>query len=226
MTIPGYVPRIGERDLDKIISSIRHLYENIKFATAAEAQAKSDSGVVLTPSNLAALDASDTFAGFVELATVAETRTGIDTARAVTPDGLEAFTGPRFFATRSSAETLTADTWTKISVNTEVIDTDGCYDPTTNFRFTPTVSGYYFTFAGCSPNCTNGEIGGVAIYKNGSGYQYSTSIPGADGAINSFVISLISMNGTTDYLELYGYASNNASPTVTLSFFGGYRLSP
>jgi hypothetical protein len=28
MTIPGYIPAIGERDLDKIVRSIRNLYEN------------------------------------------------------------------------------------------------------------------------------------------------------------------------------------------------------
>lgn len=43
--------------------------------------------------------ASDTVAGIVELATIAETNTGTDTTRAVTPDGLDGWTGSAQIAT-------------------------------------------------------------------------------------------------------------------------------
>lgn len=61
-----------------------------ELATDAEAIAKSDTARVITPSNLAALSSSATFAGLVELATDAETQTGTDTARAITPANLTA----------------------------------------------------------------------------------------------------------------------------------------
>lgn len=60
----------------------------VELATDAEAQAKSDTGRVLTPANLAAIGASATFSGLVELATNAETKTGTDTGRAITPANL------------------------------------------------------------------------------------------------------------------------------------------
>ncbi|TGV26330.1 hypothetical protein [Mesorhizobium sp. M4B.F.Ca.ET.143.01.1.1] len=64
----------------------------VELATDAEAQAKTDTSRVLTPSNLTALGGTSTFAGFLELATDAEAQTGTDTARAITPANLQAVT--------------------------------------------------------------------------------------------------------------------------------------
>lgn len=64
----------------------------VELGTDAEAQAKTSTTVVLTPSNLASLGGSTSFAGLLELATNAETQTGTDTARAVTPAGLKSVT--------------------------------------------------------------------------------------------------------------------------------------
>lgn len=60
----------------------------LETATNAEAIAKAALDKILTPSNLAAIGASDTFAGLVELATDAETQAGVSTTLAVTPAGL------------------------------------------------------------------------------------------------------------------------------------------
>jgi hypothetical protein len=64
----------------------------VQLATDAVAQAKLSTTLVLTASNLAALGASTTFAGLTEYATSAETITGTDTTRTVTPAGLKAVT--------------------------------------------------------------------------------------------------------------------------------------
>lgn len=64
----------------------------VQLATDAAAQAKSSTTLVLTPSNLAALQGSTVFAGLLELATSPETITGTDAVRAVTPAGLKAVT--------------------------------------------------------------------------------------------------------------------------------------
>lgn len=59
-------------------------------ASDAEAIAKVATDVAVTPANLAAIGASATFAGLVELATDAETITGSATDRAVTPANIQA----------------------------------------------------------------------------------------------------------------------------------------
>jgi len=51
---------------------------------------------------------------------------------------------PAFLVYPSASSTnLTSSTWTKIVFNTEVFDTNNNFDSTTNYRFTPTVAGYY-----------------------------------------------------------------------------------
>jgi hypothetical protein len=120
---------------------------------------------------------------------------------------------PAFSAYASSTQTgLTNGTFTKIVLNTKVFDTNNNFDSTTNYRFTPTVAGYYQINGTVSGNATttNG-IGGV-IYKNGSVYLWSTASPTAlNQAAN--LSSLIYLNGSTDYIELYLY--NGSGGTIS-----------
>jgi hypothetical protein len=113
-------------------------------------------------------------------------------------------TGPAFSAYNSANQNVTSNTWTKMIMNTEVFDTNSCYDPTTNYRFTPNVAGYYQVTGGQASAAAGGYAGGiVSIYKNGSGYRYSTKLGGTNNIDWSQVTGLVYMNGTTDYLELY-----------------------
>jgi len=123
--------------------------------------------------------------------------------------------GPAFSAYRSGNQTLTTNTWTKIQLNVEEFDTNSNFDSTTNYRFTPTVAGYYEVSALI-------DVGGVGvsfvlggIYKNGSLAKY---IGGQTTTTEAYINGgyLFSMNGSTDYLELYVYITAT-TPTV----FGG-----
>jgi hypothetical protein len=116
---------------------------------------------------------------------------------------------PAFSAYLGSNQTLSSGTWTKLQINTEDFDTNSNYDPTTNYRFTPTVAGYYLISIGVAAlNGSNTALEG-AIYKNGAqakiGYAYSSTSGGLDDWSINFS-SLIYMNGTTDYVELYAFA--------------------
>ena len=50
---------------------------------------------------------------------------------------------PAFLATLSADQSISNSTLTKVQFNTEVFDTNSNYDNATNYRFTPTVAGYY-----------------------------------------------------------------------------------
>ena len=50
---------------------------------------------------------------------------------------------PCFSAYQSITQTLSNATLTKIQLQTEEFDTNSNFDSTTNYRFTPTVAGYY-----------------------------------------------------------------------------------
>jgi hypothetical protein len=116
--------------------------------------------------------------------------------------------GPAFRAFRNtSTQSVTGDTWTKVQLNGETFDTASCFDSTTNFRFTPNVAGYY-NLTGKLNGEAQESIGiyvWSAIYKNGAEASLGTkgSAPQDEGT--SIVSDLIYLNGTTDYVELYGY---------------------
>ena len=78
---------------------------------------------------------------------------------------------PAFQATMSSNQSISDSSATKVQFNSETFDTDGTYDPSTNYRFTPAVAGKYHVTAKLSYADANADdkYQDVYIYKNGSG---------------------------------------------------------
>ena len=117
--------------------------------------------------------------------------------------------GPAFSAYPSASQSIASSAFTKIQVNTELFDTNSNYDPTTNYRFTPTVAGYYQVTAAWYCATTSGQVL-TNIYKNGSGYQVTGCAPSSVGVVMP-VVAFVYMNGSTDYLEFYVYQSSGSS---------------
>ena len=113
--------------------------------------------------------------------------------------------GPAFSAYPSGTQTITSGVYTKIACNTEEFDTNSNYDNATNYRFTPTVAGYYQVNGAVSPNGTSTGSAVAAIYKNGSAFKYGPYIQTTNA--NSAVSALIYLNGSTDYIEMYAYVT-------------------
>lgn len=113
---------------------------------------------------------------------------------------------PAFSAYLSANQTgISNTTWTKIQFNAEDFDTNNNFDSTTNYRFTPTVSGYYQINAACLFDAATAPatVGYISIYKNGSAYRntyFTGNAVDLFGAVNS---CLIYFNGSTDYIEAY-----------------------
>jgi hypothetical protein len=118
---------------------------------------------------------------------------------------------PAFSAYASVNQSLSSGGFTKIQMNTEEFDTTSCYDPTTNYRFLPNVSGYYKIDITIRGNTGANELQPY-LYKNGSAFKGGQSI--AATSTNALSLSvLVYMNGTTDYLEAYAYAGGSATTT-------------
>lgn len=127
-------------------------------------------------------------------------------------------TGPAFSAYLSTLQSITSNTWTKLAANTEEFDTANCYDNATNYRFTPTVTGYYQITGNIYFNSSSGNsVHRIAIYKNGSVFKYGPLVYPSGGPADSVanMSTLIYMNGTTDYVELYGLQVAASSPNFT-----------
>ena len=134
--------------------------------------------------------------------------------------------GPAFLAYRgTSDQSLVSGTWTKIQYNTESFDTDNCFDPTTNYRFTPTKAGYYSINVACEMYADSGYWSQLKLYKNGSGVRATGDADTAQREKWMTLGTLIYMNGSTDYLEVYYYIERtgvlSSSSTSFLNYFDG-----
>ena len=122
---------------------------------------------------------------------------------------------PAFSAYQSgTAQVLSASAWTKVIINTKEFDTASCFDSTTNYRFTPTVAGYYQVNA--TVQFAGGADNGSAIYKNGSIFKVGVFTVNPYGRATN-VSALIYLNGTTDYIEFYAYSNVTATVATGLS---------
>lgn len=117
--------------------------------------------------------------------------------------------GPTFSAYAGSGQSISSGTFTKVTCGTEEWDTNSNYDNTTNYRFTPTVAGYYQVngYVGfTSSTRTNTQ---TAIYKNGSQHRTLNQLDS-----NLYVVggsSIVYLNGSTDYIELYVYSATSGT---------------
>jgi hypothetical protein len=129
--------------------------------------------------------------------------------------------GPAFSAYINSAQTVSNNTLTKMQFNAEEFDTNNNFDSTTNYRFTPTVAGYYqFTTSAFISTGVAGEFT-VWFYKNGGVFKYGNDL----SAVTSYVIqgsALIYLNGSTDYVEVYVYQVSGVSKTLGVSSTGNW----
>jgi hypothetical protein len=132
--------------------------------------------------------------------------------------------GPAFSAYANSGTSLTTATSTKILFAIEEFDTNSNF---ASSRFTPTVAGYYqlnacvrIPFAGA------GEVQ-CTLYKNGSEYKRGFNLNGVtftSGLAGCNINTIVFMNGSTDYVEVFGYqnsGSTQTTGTTSLSWFNG-----
>ena len=144
---------------------------------------------------------------------------------------------PAFEAYLSSDQSGNGDNVTaKLQADTEVYDTDNCYDNSTNYRFTPNVAGKYFVYHASKIQCDTANTMAflhVRIYKNGSEYIKKSFDPADNQATSTtlFCGAIIDLNGTTDYVEAYGLMNTTGSGNtwrfdaeVKSCTFGAYRI--
>lgn len=129
-----------------------------------------------------------------------------------TPAGLVINNAPAFSAYQSTLQALTASTFAKLQVQTEEFDTNNNFDNVTNFRFTPTVAGYYLCIAGFQIATTSGNLS-LAFYKNGSIFKYATLVSASGTEINGS--ALIQCNGSTDFIEVFVLTGNSQNTVAS-----------
>jgi hypothetical protein len=122
---------------------------------------------------------------------------------------------PAFSAYLNGNQSVSGSTFTKVAFDNEVFDTNSNF---ASNRFTPTVAGYYQINAAIS-FASAVTYGQIAIYKNGSLYQTVWSQQSSSN-YGQVISSLVYCNGTTDYIEIYGYVA-----AITPRFSGGSDIT-
>ena len=122
---------------------------------------------------------------------------------------------PAFFARCSTQQSISNTTVTKIQFDTEIYDSAGAYDSSTNYRFTPQTAGKYFVYARVMCRAeTNGNliIAEVSLRKNGSNIG-SSRFDFKDSYGNNatpVINQVVDMNGSSDYVEAWGLTKVNS----------------
>jgi hypothetical protein len=118
-----------------------------------------------------------------------------------------AATGPVFCAYASGSQSIPNSTATKIAFQVEEYDSNNAFDSVTNSRFQPAVAGYYQFNSQLSTNGTG--VGYLSLYKTGVEYKRGHQ---SNSSTTSFTVSsLVFLNGTTDYVELWFFQASGAA---------------
>ena len=126
--------------------------------------------------------------------------------------------GPAFGAYQNLATSLTAATNVKVLFQVEEFDTNSNFSSS---RFTPTVAGYYQLNAALQID--GNQAFSMALFKNGSLFKYGNYVGAATNFGICVVSSIIYLNGSTDYVEIYGAAAGtvNSLASQAGTYFNG-----
>ena len=138
---------------------------------------------------------------------------------------------PAFMAHKTDGnQSISSDTATLITFNTEVFDDDNVYDNSTNYRFTPAIAGKYYISAQTDFEGSNITANWIYIYKNGAKHWGSHHDASNHTYITQAIGAIVEAN-TTDYFEIYVYLDTTGTPKVKgdfggvdLSFFSAYKI--
>ena len=129
--------------------------------------------------------------------------------------------GPAFSAYLGTSQNTTTGVATKIQFNTEEFDTNSNYDNATNYRFTPTVAGYYQVSSAYCVNTAALTRANIGIYKNGSLFKSGSDYSNYTGINVLTVSALVYCNGSTDYIEIYALQTGT-TPQVYFAAWNTY----
>ena len=135
--------------------------------------------------------------------------------------------GPAFLAYRNASQSIALNTNVKIQFNTEIFDTNSNYDKDTNYRFLPTVAGYYQINAYLTVSGTFSGAGtytNMYLWKNGGQVAVGGTQPGNNNYSMMNLSTVQYMNGSTDYIEIY-MASGVATTLIDSQAWNGFSAS-
>jgi hypothetical protein len=238
--LTGYTSNTGTLSAtDTILSAIEKLNGNVGTKVNATGATLTDATVNVAPTtddnslklaNTGYVLGQLATGGFLPVAAGVTAAQG-SSLKMARSDHVHADVRPSFRAfINTTNQSVATATMTRVTLNAETHDTANFFDSTTNSRFLPTVAGFYQLNGNlfATSGGTSTEIV-VAFYKNGSEYSRNqlTGIAVTSGTLNHS--DVIFMNGTTDYVEMWGSNTSSSSPVfafgTTKTNFSGTLIS-
>lgn len=169
-------------------------------------------------------------AGLVTFATDAEAQAGISITKALTPSNLPAVLGRgRFHVTFSADQTgNTGGAFNKLSFDTEALDSASWYNVGLT-RYIPQEAGWYWIYLSVGlKSLVSAETTQAIIRKNAlnvaAGF-FATNVGTVAGG--HFIATLVQMNGTTDFIEGFGWCPTGITVIeggASISYMGGWKV--
>lgn len=114
-------------------------------------------------------------------------------------------------AHRSTDQSISSNTSTKVQFDTKDWDNQTEYDNATNYRFTATVAGKYLVSAAIRMTGTSGDQISISIFKNGSATNTFCRDQLAAGGDLAVIVADVLNLAAADYVEIFVNDANNTS---------------
>ena len=157
---------------------------------------------------------------------------GVTIANAGTATGFGESNTPAFSAYRGSNQSITAQTYVRVSFNYEFYDTDNAFDPNTTQRFTvPSGKAGKYHFDTTVRMQGFDEEFRIVPYKNGAQLGYYNTKFSTTGQSFSYGISFDLQLAESDYIEIYCWHNGGSksvqgdTSTPLLTTFSGFRIT-
>lgn len=126
--------------------------------------------------------------------------------------------GPSFSAYLTNPQSVTNATETKVTLDTVEFNLGGAFSAG---RFTPLVAGYYMVQASGRGAGTTVTQVWFTVRKNGA--VFARVVEDSAGGVTNSGGCMVYLNGSTDYIELYGFVNCAGTPTFdTLTTTGAF----
>ena len=132
-------------------------------------------------------------------------------------------TNKPIFKVRGSTQTISHNSDTKMTIDSEDIDTDNCFDLAGTKRFVPNKAGkYFFTLSLFSPSTNDIDYFNASVRKNNSG---AGSFSGVQRDYNNVSYSgIIEANGSSDYFEAFCEQESGGNRTIQVTEFSAFYI--
>jgi hypothetical protein len=121
---------------------------------------------------------------------------------------------------RSTVQNIPTSTWTALSFDTELWDTDNCFDIGSPTRLTCKTAGKYLVIVQVSFEAETGVSGGSAIRKNGTTYYASGNYSSLATGFGMPVAAIFDL-AVNDYIEAMVYQNRGSNLETVADAYDG-----